>query len=312
MAISFRQIRYFIAVADAGKISTAAENLNVSQSAVSTAIKYLEEELDAPLFQRKSGGVVLTYEGYQFVGRAQNILAAVSEATRGLRRSGDTLHGTLRIGVTYTVAGYFIPQILMRFNRSFPEINVCLEERERRDIEEMIIQGKLDIAVILVSNLENIDQLTSQVLLQSRRRLWLCADHHLLQEEHIGFAEIAEEPYIMLTIDEAEQSALRYWKATSYSPNTIFRTISVEAVRSMVATGMGVTILSDMVFRPWSLEGQHVEVKTVDGVIHTMDVGLVWKKDKEMAATTKAFYEYLCFTFAGYEVNCPSTPTYRL
>ena len=115
----------------------------------------------------------------------------------------------------------------------------------------------------------------------------------------------------MLTVDEAGQSALRYWKATQYSPNMIFRTISVEAVRSMVATGMGVTILSDMVYRPWSLEGQHVEVKSVAGTIHSMDVGLVWKKDKEMNvptkafAPTKAFYDYLCLTFAdsGYGLN---------
>ena len=81
----------------------------------------------------------------------------------------------------------------------------------------------------------------------------------------------------MLTVDEAEQSALRYWKATQYRPNVIFKTSSVEAVRSMVATGMGVTILSDMVYRPWSLEGQHVEVKTVAGQVHSMDVGLIWK-----------------------------------
>ncbi len=305
MAISFRQIRYFIAVADAGKVSTAAENLNVSQSAVSTAIKQLEEELEAPLFHRKSGGVVLTYEGYQFVGRAQNILAAVSEATRGLRRSGSTLSGNVRIGVTYTVAGYFIPQIMMRFGRSFPGVNVRLQERHRVEIEEMIVQSQLDIAVILVSNLENKEQISSKVLLKSRRRLWLCADHPLMGLDPVGFAEIAEQPYVMLTVDEAEQSALRYWKSTPYNPNIIFRTISVEAVRSMVAAGMGVTILSDMVYRPWSLEGQHVEVKSVNGSIHSMDVGLIWKRSKEMNAPTKAFYDYLCLTFAdaGYGIN---------
>ena len=305
MAISFRQVRYFIAVADAGKISTAAANLNVSQSAVSAAISNLEKELEAPLFQRQAGGVVLTYEGYQFLGHAQNILATVSEATRGLRRSGRTLSGNVRVGLTYTVAGYFIPQILMRFGRSFPDVRVQLQEHQRIEIEEMIVQDDLDIAVILVSNLNNVKQINSRVLMRSRRRLWLCADHELMGVEHVGFAEISEQPYVMLTVDEAEQSALRYWKATQYSPNTIFRTISVEAVRSMVATGMGVTILSNMVYRPWSLEGQHVEVKSVAGSIHSMDVGLIWKKDKEMSASTKAFYEYLCLSFSdsGYGIN---------
>ena len=305
MAISFRQVRYFIAVANAGKISAAAANLNISQSAVSAAISALEEELEAPLFQRQSGGVVLTYEGYQFVRHAQNILAAVSEATQGLRRSGRTLSGNVRVGLTYTVAGYFIPQILMRFRRSFPDVRVHLQEQQRVEIEEMIVQGNLDIAVILVSNLKNVEQISSRVLMRSRRRLWLCANHYLMGAEHVGFAEISEQPYVMLTVDEAEQSALRYWTAAQYSPNIFFRTTSVEAVRSMVATGMGVTILSDMVYRPWSLEGQHVEVKSVEGIVHPMNVGLIWKKDNKMNAPTKAFYEYLCLTFAesSYGIN---------
>ena len=305
MAISFRQIRYFIAIADAGKITEAAANLHVSQSAVSAAIHALEEELEVRLFQRQSGGVVLTYEGHQFVRHAQNILAAVSEATRGLRRSGQTLSGDVRVGLTYTVAGYFIPQILMRFGRSFPNVNVHLRELRRVNIEEAIVQGDIDIAVILVSNLQNTEQISSKALLRSRRRLWLCADHSLLEVEPVRFKHIAEQPYVMLTVDEAEKSALRYWNATKHRPNIVFKTSSVEAVRSMVATGMGVTILSDMVYRPWSLEGQHVEVKTVADVVHSMDVGLIWKKDSEMNATTKAFHDYLSLTFAdtGYGIS---------
>ena len=305
MAISFRQVRYFIAVADAGKISAAAANLNVSQSAVSAAIQSLEQELEAPLFQRQSGGVVLTYEGHQFITHAQNILAAVSEASRGLRRSGRTLRGEVRVGLTYTVAGYFIPQILMRFGRSFPDVKIQLHELRRTDIENGVVQGELDIAVILVSNLQNVAEISSRVLIKSRRRLWLCADHELMDVNPVGLAQISEQPYVMLTVDEAEKSAMRYWKATPYSPNVIFKTSSVEAVRSMVATGMGVTILSDMVYRPWSLEGQHVEVKTVADTVHSMDVGLIWKKDYEMNAPTKAFYDYLRLSFAdtGYGLH---------
>ena len=299
MNITFRQIRYFIAVADAGKVSSAATNLNISQSAVSAAIMSLEEEIGAPLFQRQFGGVQLTYEGYQFLSHAQNILAAVSEATRGLRLSGKTVQGEVRVGLTYTVAGYFIPQILARLRRSFPNLHIQMHEWHRDDIESKIVSGDIDIAVILVSNLRNKAQINSKVLLQSQRRLWLCADHPLMNVEPVGMAEISQQPYIMLTVDEAENSALRYWSATQFRPNVVFKTSSVEAVRSMVATGMGITILSDMVYRPWSLEGQHVEVKNVDGPVQSMDVGLIWKKDCEMSPPTKAFFDYLSLTFTN-------------
>ncbi len=291
-------MRYFIAVADAGKISAAAANLHVSQSAVSAAIDKLEKDIEAPLFQRRSNGVELTYEGHQFLTHAQNILAAVSEATRGIRRSGRSLRGEVRVGVTYTVAGYFLPQTLMRFSRSFPDVRVQMTELQRTDIEQGIVEDDLDIAVILVSNLQNETEIDSRVLLRSQRRLWLSADHPLMSVDSIGLSEVAEQPYVMLTVDEAEQSALRYWKAAGHMPNIVFKTSSVEAVRSMVATGMGITILSDMVYRPWSLEGQHVEVKPVADTVHSMDVGLIWKKGKEMNPQTKAFFDFLCITFA--------------
>ena len=80
------------------------------------------------MFRRRSNGVELTYEGHQFLTHAQNILAAVSEATRGVRRSGRSLSGKVKVGLTYTVAGYFFPQLLMRFSRSFPDVEFKLVE----------------------------------------------------------------------------------------------------------------------------------------------------------------------------------------
>ena len=94
-------------------------------------------------------------------------------------------------------------------------------------------------------------------------------------------------------MDEASNTAQRYWNRTKYRPNTVFRTFSVEAVRSMVANGMGVTILSDMVYRPWSLEGQRVEVVSVSDDIPTMDVGLAWSRSADMSDAAKAFMEFM-------------------
>jgi DNA-binding transcriptional LysR family regulator len=290
MALSFRQIRYFLATAEAGKVSLAAANLNISQSAITAAIKSLEVDLEARLFDRHSNGVSLTYEGHQFLQHAQNIVAAVSEATRAPRRAGRTVAGDIRAGVTYTVAGYFLPPILARFQRVFPDISVHLHEISRDAIERAIVDGDLDIGVILVSNLQNTAEIESEILIRSRRRLWLCADHHLMEQDAVSLADVAQEPYVMLTVDEANRTALRYWEPTPYRPNMIFETSSVEAVRSMVATGMGVTVLSDMVYRPWSLEGQRIEVRTVTDAVPTMDVGLACRRGTNMSAGARAFY----------------------
>lgn len=299
MDLSLKQIQYFIATAEAGKVSVAAANLNLSQSAVTAAIKSLETVLDRKLFQRHSNGVSLTYDGHQFLDHARNIAAVVSEATRAARRSGRGISGRIDVGVTYTVAGYFLPPLLSRFRRLFPDVEVSLHELDRKEIERRLVGGGLDAAVLLVSNLENREELQSELLIRSRRRLWLSTNHELTRREHVGLADVARYPYLMLTVDEAEHSAIRYWMETSFRPSIVFRSSSVEAIRSMVATGMGITILSDMVYRPWSLEGQRIDVRNLDSHVHTMDVGLAWRRGSERSPATRAFCEALAMSFSS-------------
>jgi DNA-binding transcriptional LysR family regulator len=297
MSISLRQIRYFIATAEAGKVSAAASALGVSQSAVTEAIKALERETGAQLFRRQANGVRLTSEGNQFLLHARNVTAAVQDALRAPRQVRPDLEGRVAIAMTYTVAGYFLPAPLARFRRSFPGIEVELHEMPRSEIEARLVEGSVDLAVILTSNLRNAEEIDTEVLIQSKRRLWLPANHPLNQAGRVTLADIAPEPYIMLLIDEAEQTALGYWTRRGLRPNIVFRTSSVEAVRSMVATGAGVAILSDMVYRPWSLEGDRIEARLVDDYVPSMDVGLAWKRGAKLNPCAKAFRDFCHITY---------------
>ncbi len=290
---TLRQIRYFIAAAEAGQLSKAAMDVNVSQSAITTAVKSLEELIGTALFERHSGGVSLTYEGSLFLNHARGIIGSVEEAIRIPRRVQQDVRGTFNLAVTYTVAGYFLPPLLSRFMHAFPNAVVNLIEADRPSIEEGLVSGIFDSAVMLTSNIVNHDALSHSVMLRSRRRLWLSEGHPLMNAPKITLKDIAREPYIMLTVDEASNTAQRYWDRTPYQPRTLFRTSSVEAIRSMVANGMGVSILSDMVYRPWSLEGKRVDVMEVDDAIPTMDVGLAWAKQAELNSTAKAFFEFM-------------------
>ena len=299
MSISFKQIRYFIAAADFGQISQAAMELNVTQSTVSAAIQQLEIEVGVLLFSRRLSGVSLTVEGARFLQHARNILAAVNEAVQTPLAADTNLSGHIRLGLTYTVAGYFMPPHLVRFSRSYPNLTLDMNEMPREAIEKGLARGNIDVAVMLVSNLFDQTNLACETLLRSRRRLWLPADHPLLEAEAVSLADIAQAPYVMLTVDEARQTAVRYWKSAGLKPNILFNTSSVEAVRSMVAAGMGVTILSDMVYRPWSLEGQRVETRTIAADIPTMDVGLAWTRAQPPSAAVKAFVDFLCLSFSS-------------
>lgn len=299
MAISLKQVRYFITTADTGQVSQAAIEQNISQSAVTAAIKQLEETLAVELFKRLPTGMTLTAEGARFLQHARNIMAAVNAAEHAPLTEDTAISGTVKIGVSYTVAGYFLPRHFTRFTRSYPRITAELHELPRDAIENGLRDQTLDLAVMLVSNLQDKKRLAHETLLRSRRRLWLPVEHPLLTSETITLENVASLPYVMLTVDEANQTASRYWKPTGLKPHIVFRTSSVEAVRSMVADGMGVTILSDMVYRPWSLEGQRIELRNVVADIPTMDVGVAWNRSRPQTPAARTFHEFLSLTFSG-------------
>jgi DNA-binding transcriptional LysR family regulator len=295
MSLCLRQIRYFIATAEAGQVSQAAVNLSISQSAVTTAIKDLEETVGAGLFERTPHGMELTAAGRRFLSQAYEILQKVDEATK-LNLVTDAVTGTLSIATTYTVIGYFLPFHIERMKRQFPGIDIQLFELNRESVEEGLLANRYDIAVMLTSNILN-PELTTEKLLSSQRRLWVPARHRLLAEENVGLKEVAEEDYIMLTVDEASHSSLKYWSQTPYLPKITLRTSSVEAVRSLVANSQGVAILSDMVHRPWSLEGRRIETISLVDPIPSMDVGLAWRRNADFSPAMAAVRSYFRRSF---------------
>ena len=237
MTITLRQLDYFIATADSGQVSHAAVELNISQSAVTAAVKSLEIELGVKLFERTHSGVRLTMEGTRFLERARTITGAVAAALQSPLRDRDGQAGTLRLGMTYTVVGYFMSRYYARFRKLYPQIEVEVAELPRDALEAGVVDGDVDMAVMLVSNLERTGEIDCETLVRSRRRLWLPADHHLLARPAITLVDVAAENYVMLTVDEAKTTAVRYWDAAGLQPRPVLTTASVEAVRSLVVAG---------------------------------------------------------------------------
>ncbi|MDQ6435481.1 LysR family transcriptional regulator [Mesorhizobium sp. LHD-90] len=295
MPISLKQIRYFVSTAESGQISQAAVALSISQSAITTAIKDLEAEVGATLFSRSQQGMDLTPAGRELLFHAYEVLAKVDEMT-GISVPGSDLAGTLSVAASYTVIGYYLPHHLERLRRNFPQLDIQLFELNREAIEEGLLANRYDIAVMLTANTNNPD-LSTETHLSSRRRLWLPARHRLLARASVGLQDVSDEPYIMLTVDEAAHTSLKYWSKTPYRPSVRLRTSSVEAVRSLVANGQGVAILSDMVHRPWSLEGRRIETITLSDAIPAMDVGLAWKRGVTFTPAMQAFRDYFRQTY---------------
>ena len=289
MAFTIRQLQYFIAVAEQGSVSRAAQNLSISQSSVTEAIKELEGDLGVGLFVRHPRGLSITHKGQQFLRHATKILADVSDARRTFSGEADTPAGRLQLGVTSLVAGYVLSDLLARYRRAFPGVDVSAIEDNGDYLEHLLIGGELDVAVMVISNLRDRMALQAEILEVSPYRLWLPLGHRLTGADSIGLADIASEPLIMLTVDEIEENTGKLLMALGARPHVAFRTRSVEAVRSLVATGAGVALLPDLVYRPWSLEGDRIESRDVSGVLPVVQVGMVWRRGSGLAQAARDF-----------------------
>ncbi len=289
MAFTFRQLQYFVAVCEQGTVSGAAHTLSISQSAVTEAIKELESDLGVSLFERHPRGLNITHKGHQFLRHATTILADVSDARQAFRMEGDTASGDLHLGVTSLVAGYVLSDILSRYRRANPAVNVTAIEDNGDYLEHLLIGGELDVAVTIISNLRDRMALQADILEVSPYRLWLPLGHRLSALESISLADVSSEPIIMLTVDEIEEATVKLLGAFGARPNVAFRTRSVEAVRSLVATGAGVALLPDLVYRPWSLEGDRIDSRDVSGSLPMVQVGVVWRKGSALPRTARDF-----------------------
>jgi DNA-binding transcriptional LysR family regulator len=289
MAFTLRQLQYFISVAEEGTVSGAAQSLSISQSAVTDAIKDLESDLGVTLFERHRRGLTITHKGHQFYRHATRILAGVSDARRTFTQDDAPEQGKLQLGVTSLVAGYVLSDLLARYRRAYPHVNVSAIEDNGDYLEHLLIGGELDVAVMVISNLRDRVALQAEIFETSPYRLWLPLGHRLASADIIEVSDIVTEPLIMLTVDETEENTGKLLAAFSARPHVAFRTRSVEAVRSLVATGAGISLLPDLVYRPWSLEGDRIESRDVSGALPVVQVGMVWRRGSQLTQAARDF-----------------------
>ena len=289
MAFTLRQLRYFVAAAESGTVSGAAQSLAISQSSVTEAVRELEADLGVQLFERHPRGLEITQKGHQFLRHAAAILADVADARKAVALDREPLSGRLNVGVTSLVAGYVLSDILARFRRANPNVEVTALEDSGDYLEHLLVGGELDVAVMVTSNLRDRMALQAEILEVSPYQLWLPNGHELATRTSVAIEDLAGEPMIMLRLDAIEEATRKLLGAFGARPRVAFRTRSVEAVRSLVATGAGVALLPELVYRRWSLEGDRIVSRDVSGSLPVVQVGVVWRKGAPLAAPAREF-----------------------
>ena len=258
--MDLRDLRYFLAIAQNGSVSRAAEQLHLSQPALSEQIRKLEDELGAPLFARTSRGVHLTDAGEALLPHARTVLAQADVAADAVRQVTRGLVGTLTLGFIDSAALAILPPLIHRFSERYPDVKLRLRELGTRVQLEAIEQGTIDVGIVRgpIWNPELAGRrITTETLLVA-----LPSTHRLAGEERVRVADLHDDGFIMYPSERGAglaEETLRMCHAAGFDPRVTQEANEIYTICAMVAAGLGVAIvpesasavaLSGVVYRP--------------------------------------------------------------
>ena len=290
--VTLRQFRYFVAVAESGSVASASRMLSIAQSALTKSLLELEAEIGSPLFVRSPKGMTLTPQGHRFLVGARKVIGSVADALRvQAADAAAEISGVLAVGVTSLVAGYYLSELFSRFRRNCPAVQVYVTEDAPRFLEHLLINGELDVAIMVSNALGEPQAMVSETLTRSQNRVWLPSNHPLASQPEVTLADCAACDQIVLDADRIDDLMKGVWARHQLKPRVILRTSSLEAVRSLVGAGAGIAVLPDFLYRPWTLDAEHVEVRRLRDEVPTVDVGLVWRRGSGRKPAATEFIE---------------------
>jgi DNA-binding transcriptional LysR family regulator len=249
MALDLRQLRYFVAVAEEGHVTRAAERLGMGQPPLSQQIKALEAQLGIQLFRRKPRGVELTESGRVLLEEAQVILARLELAERAALSTARGEQGQLRVGVAPTAPFHpFVPQVIRGFREAFPGVRVTLDECLSRQAVQELKEAQLDAAFVR-AELPELGELTVYRLIEEPMVVALPAAHPLVQEATEPprpLSDFARETFIVFArvegpgmFDATMAACLR----AGFTPRLGQEAPRITSTLGLVAVGLGVALV---------------------------------------------------------------------
>ncbi|PDO09272.1 MAG: LysR family transcriptional regulator [Candidatus Reconcilbacillus cellulovorans] len=244
--MELRQLYYFVKVARKQHVTQASEELHVAQSAVSRQIHQLEEELGVPLFAQKGRNVQLTPVGRMFLGRVEAILADLDRAVQEIREFLDPERGEVRIGFPHSLGISMLPTAIAAFRKEHPNVRFRLRQGTYSSLIRDVIQGDVDLAFVSPFP-ENHDRVVGELLLTEELYAVLPPQHPLAGRSEIRLDELRDEPFVMFSeMYSLRGIVLDACRKAGFVPNVGFEGEETDTIRSLVAAGMGVSLLPEM------------------------------------------------------------------
>jgi len=240
--VTLNELKYLVAVAHERNFGRAAQKCFVSQPALSVAVQKLEEELGTQVFERGKNEVTITPVGERIVEQAQRVLEEAARVREIAQAGSNQLVGTLRLGVIYTVAPYLLPDLIPALHDCAPQMPLDIEENLTENLEQALKSGRIDAAIVALPFAP--PGVITEFLYEEPFQVVVPATHKWAKRKSVSPDELAGEHTILLNVghcfrDQVLESCPELNRADAHVP----RTNSLETVRNMVASGLGISVL---------------------------------------------------------------------
>ncbi|HSW07167.1 LysR substrate-binding domain-containing protein [Aquabacterium sp.] len=295
--MTLTELRYIVAVARERHFGRAAEACFVSQPTLSVAIKKLEEELDVKLFERGASEVSVTPLGEAIVRQAQSVLEQAAAIKEIAKRGKDPLNGALRLGIIYTIGPYLLPELVKHAIANTPQMPLMLQENFTVKLLDMLRTGELDCAIMAEPFPDT--GLAIAPLYDEPFVVAVPSHHALAVRKHISADELKKETMLLLGTghcfrDHVLEVCPEFARFSSDAEGIrkSFEGSSLETIKHMVASGMGVTVVPQLSVPKGGHE--HVTYIAFEAPVPTRRVVLAWRRSftryEAIAALRNAVY----------------------
>jgi LysR family hydrogen peroxide-inducible transcriptional activator len=280
--MTLTELRYIVAVARERRFGRAAETCFVSQPTLSVAVRKLEDELGVSLFERGTGEVTTTPVGQQIVEQARRVLEEAAVISRLATQGQDELAGVLRLGVIYTVGPYLLPRLIPLLRRKAPRMPLQIEENYTAVLSERLRQGELDVVILSLPFAK--PGVLVEALYEEPFVVLLPRGHALERETALSARQLSREELLLLGAghcfrDQVLEVCPECSRVGS-SADSMQKTLeggSLETIRLMVASGMGVTVLPQTSIHAAAYSEELVSVRPFAEPVPRRVVALAWR-----------------------------------
>ena len=285
--MDIQNLRAFLAVAEAGSFSLAAEKLHLTQPAVSKRIAQLEEELGSPLFDRIGRNTSITEAGAALLPHARTVQMQLQAAEQAVRDLAGDVTGKLSLATSHHIGLHRLPPVLSSFSRGYPDVHIDIDFMDSEQAYDLTLHGEAELAVVTLSPQE-VPHLVARPIWHDPLDFMVQKDHALTRQDKLDLVSLSAHPAILPGLNTyTGQIVKSLFDTRGLLLNISLATNYLETIRMMASVGLGWTVL------PRSMCDDSLSILPLMDANIGRTLGVVYHEGRSLSRAAQAFIDVL-------------------